>query len=57
MKKVIAIKDMFGKELPLEKLDIQFIVDNYVMVKYKNFGFTKVYGPWDGYTVIIENNA
>ena len=56
MKKVIAIKDMFGKELPIEKMNIQFVGNNYVVANFKGFGFTKTYGPWDGYTVIIEKN-
>ena len=56
MKKVIAIKDMFGKELPIEKMNIQFVGNNYVVANFKGFGFTKTYGVWDGYTVIIEKN-
>lgn len=54
MKKVKAIKNRFGENLPLEKMEIQFIGKNFVVANYKGFGFTKTYGPWDGYIVEFE---
>ena len=56
MRKVIAIKDMFGKELPIEKMEFTFVGKNYAYGHYKGYGtcFAKVYGEADGYTVITE---
>jgi hypothetical protein len=54
MKKVKAIRKLSGEELPIEKMEIQFIGTNYVIANYKGYGFTKAYGPWDGYTVEFE---
>ena len=55
MKKVKAIIDNFGNNLPIEKMDIKFVGDDYVMANFKGFGFTKVYGPADGYVVEFED--
>ena len=57
MKKVLSIKNSFGEELPLHKMDIMFIGDDMVYAKFKGTGncFAKMYGPCDGYTVTIEN--
>lgn len=54
MKKVKAIKNLFGESLSLEKMEIHFIGKNFVIANYKGFGFSKAYGPWDGYTVEFE---
>lgn len=51
MKKVKAIRNMCGEYLPIEKMEILFVGADYVMAKYKGFGFTKCYAPYDGYTV------
>ena len=56
MKKVKTIKDINGNNLPIEKMNIQFVGENYVVANYIGYGFTKTYGPWDGYTVEIEKN-
>lgn len=56
MKKVIEIRDLFGHKLPIDKMDILFTGKDYVMARYKGFGFTKVYAPYDGYTVIFAEN-
>ena len=56
MKKVRAIKNIFGENLPIEKMNIQFVGKDFVMASFKGCGFTKVYGPADGYTVEFENN-
>lgn len=53
-KKVKAIKDLYGENLPIEKMDILFIGDNYVIARYKGYGFMKKYAPYDGYTVEFE---
>lgn len=53
-KKVKSITNLFGEKLPIEKMDIKFIGTNYVMASYKGYGFTKVYGPADGYIVEFE---
>lgn len=57
MKKVTAIiNNITNEKLPIEKMEIRFIGENYVMANFKGYGFAKTYGPWDGYTVVIENN-
>ena len=56
MKKVKAIKNLFGENLPIEKMDIKFVGKDFVIATFKNFGFTRNYGPADGYTVEFENN-
>lgn len=54
MRKVIAIKDMFGEELPIEKMEFTFVGKDHAYGHYTGYGFDKMYGPWDGYTVITE---
>ena len=54
MKKVKAIRNLLGENLPIEKMEIQFVGANYVIANYKGYGFAKTYGPWDGYTVEFE---
>ena len=54
IKKVKAIKDLSGENLPIEKMDILFIGDNYVIAKYKGYGFMNKYASYDGYTVEFE---
>ena len=54
MKKVKAIKNWLGESLPLEKMEIQFVGENFVVANYKGFGFSRTYGPWDGYTIEFE---
>ena len=57
MQKVKAIiKNTTGEHLPIEKMDIQFATTDYVLANYKGYGFSKVYAPFDGYTIILENN-
>ena len=56
MKKVKAIRNMFGENLPIEKMDIKFVGDDFVVATYKGFGFLKTYGPADGYKIEFENN-
>ena len=57
MKKVTAIiNNITNEKLPIEKMEIRFIGENYVMANFKDCGFINTYGPCDGYTVIIENN-
>lgn len=54
MAKVVSVTNLFGEKLPLEKMDIHFIGDDYIIASYKGFGFAKRYATCDGYTVIIE---
>lgn len=54
MKKVKTIKNLFGENLPLEKMEIFFVGADYVLAKYKGYGFMKRYAPCDGYTVEFE---
>ena len=54
MKKVKAIKNLFGENLPIEKMEIFFVGTDYVLAKYKGYGFMKSYAPCDGYTVEFE---
>ena len=56
MKKVKNIKNLFGENLPIEKMDIKFVGEDFVIANYKGYGFAKTYGPADGYTVEFENN-
>ena len=55
MKKVKAIRDLLGNNLNIKNMEIQFVGKNYVIANYKGYGFSKTYGPWDGYTVEFEN--
>ena len=54
MKKVKAIKDLFGENLPTEKMEFLFVGADYVLAKYKGYGFMKRYAPCDGYTIEFE---
>lgn len=54
MKKVKNIRNLFGENLPIEKMNIQFVGNDYVIANFKGFGFTKNYGPANGYTVEFE---
>lgn len=54
MKKIKAITNIFGENLPIEKMNIQFVGNDYVIANFKGFGFTKNYGPANGYTVEFE---
>ena len=56
MKKVKAIRNVFGENLPIEKMDIKFVGKDYVVATFKGFGIIKTYGPADGYIVEIEEN-
>lgn len=56
MKKVKNIKNLFGEKLPIEKMEIRFVGEDYVIANYKGYGFVKNYGPADGYTVEFEEN-
>ena len=56
MKKIKTIKNLFGEKLPVEKMNIQFVGENFVIANYKGFGFTKTYGPANGYVVEFEEN-
>ena len=54
MKKVKCIKNLFGEKLPLDKMEILFTGTDYVVARFKGYGFTSHYGPFDGYTVEFE---
>ena len=54
MKKVKAIKNWLGESLPLEKMEIQFVGETFVVANDKGFGLSKTYGPWDGYSIEFE---
>ena len=54
MKKVKGIKNLFGENLDIEKMEILFVGANYVLAKYQGYGFMKKYAPCDGYTVEFE---
>lgn len=54
MRKVKAIRNLFGENLPIEKMEIRFVGKNYVIANYKGYGFIRNYGPWDGYIVEFE---
>jgi hypothetical protein len=56
MKKVKAIKTLFGENLPIEKMEILFVGTDYVLAKFKGYGFVERYAPCDGYIVEFENN-
>ena len=54
MKKLISITDCNGNNLPIEKMDILFIGENYCIAKYKGFGFVKTYSLANGYAVTVK---
>lgn len=54
MKKVISITNIWGEKLPLEKMDIKFIGEDYVIASFKGYSFDKRYSSCDGYKVEIE---
>ena len=54
MKKVKSIKNLSGEEI-LDILEILFVGDSWVRAKFKGYGFTKTFGPWNGYTIEFEN--
>ena len=54
MKELISITDRNGNSLPIEKMDILFVGENYCIAKYKGFGFMKTYSPADGYVVNVK---
>jgi hypothetical protein len=54
MKKVKAIKNLLGENLPIEKMEFLFVGADYVVIKYKGYGFTEVYAPYNGYTIEFE---
>ena len=54
MKKVVAIKNMFGEEVKLGNYEVIHIGKDYVAMKFKNYGFIKTFAPYDGYTITIE---
>lgn len=57
MKKTVkSITNLFGEHISLDTLDIMFVGNDYVMAKQKGYGFIKMYGPADGYTVEVEQN-
>lgn len=49
------INNITGEQLPIDKMKIMYATDNYVLAKYKGFGFLKAYTPCDGYTIILAN--
>ena len=51
---IIAIIDLFGNHLPIEKMEFLHIGKDYAIGQYKGFGFITNYGPWDGYKVITR---
>ena len=55
MKNVKSIKNLFGEELNLNAMEILATGENWVMAKYKGYGFTKTYGSWNGYTIEFED--
>ena len=55
VKSVKSIKTLSGEELNVSRMEILATGENWVMAKYKGYGFIKTYGPWDGYTVEFEN--
>lgn len=54
MRKVLSITNLFGEQIPLDRFNIHFVGENYVIGSFKNSGFVRTFGPWDGYTVVTE---
>jgi hypothetical protein len=54
MKKVKAIKNLFGENLAIEKMEVLCVGADYVFAKYQGYGPVKRYAPCDGYTVEFE---
>lgn len=53
-KTVKSIKDLFGRELDLSKIDFLFVGNGYAVGKYKGFGLMQRWSEADGYTVVTE---
>lgn len=54
MKKVVAIKNMFGEFVNLNAYEVFYIGKDYVIMRFKNQGFMRTFAPYDGYIVYIE---
>ena len=54
MLKVVKIVNVFGEELPIEKMQFSFVGKDWAIGNYKGYGFSKNYSQADGYTVITE---
>jgi hypothetical protein len=54
MKKVKAIRTVFGENLPIEKMEIRFVGTDYVVASFKGYGFFVTYAPYDGYVIEFE---
>lgn len=53
-RKVVSIVDMWGNQLPIEKMEFWSVGEDYAIGHYKDYGFDKKYASCDGYTVITE---
>ena len=51
---IVAIIDLFGNSLPIEKMDFLHIGKDYAIGQYKGFGFTQLYSAADCYKVITK---
>jgi hypothetical protein len=56
MKKVTVI-DRMGNKVNMDNYEIFFIGKDYVVCKFKNYGFMQTFSKADCYTVIIEDWA
>lgn len=54
MKKVTVI-DRMGNKVNLDHYEIFFVGKDYVVCKFKNYGFMQTFSKADCYTVIIED--
>lgn len=54
MKKIKSIKNLFGENLPLDKMEIVFVGHNYVVARPVGCGMLRTYAPYDGYKVEFE---
>lgn len=51
MLKVVKIVNVFGEELPVEKMQFTCVGKDWAIGNYKGYGFSKNYSQADGYTV------
>lgn len=53
-KTVVKITDLFGNELPIEKMEFLFVGEDWATGNFKGFGIMRTYNKANGYTVITK---
>lgn len=53
--KQVTVIDRMGNKVNMNNYEILFIGKDYVVCKFKNFGFMQTFSKADCYTVIVED--